>query len=261
MTDDEVLTRQRRGAVLIATLNRPRKGNAINQPIVDALDDLAAALETGEPRADPCRALVITGAGDKAFSAGADITELDGIDGPAAFRQMRRGQQVFDRVERLPIIVIAAINGFALGGGLELAMAADIRIASPDARLGQPEITLANVPGWGATQRLPRLVGRGRATELIITGDLVTAQQAHALGLVDHLADDPLSAALDLAARVATRSATAVAGAKRAIRAGLTDGVEEGLRVEADAVAECCRTDEQRQAVRSFLQRKNGADR
>lgn len=256
---DGVLLRERRGPVLLATLNRPRKGNALNQALITALDDLAAAWDGGGPF-DGCRALVLTGAGGRAFSAGADVIELDGIGGPAAAAQMRRGQQVFDRIEALPVVVIAAIGGFALGGGLELAMAADIRIAAPYARLGQPEITLANLPGWGGTQRLPRLIGRGRATELILTGDHVDARRAHDLGLVDHVADDPLRAALALATRIAGNSPTAVAGAKRAIRTGLAEGIARGLEVEAEAVAACCRTPEQHDAVQAFLHHRTRKD-
>jgi enoyl-CoA hydratase len=255
MPGDGVLLRERSGPVLLATLNRPRKGNALNQMLITALDDLAATWDNGGPF-DGCRALVLTGAGNRAFSAGADVTELDGIGGPAAAAQMRRGQQVFNRIEALPVVVIAAIGGFALGGGLELAMAADIRIAAPHARLAQPEITLANLPGWGGTQRLPRLIGRGRATELILTGDHVDARRALDLGLVDHVADDWLQAALALATRIAGHSPTAVAGAKRAIRTGLSEGIPRGLEAEADAVAACCRTPEQNDAVQAFLHRR-----
>lgn len=254
MTD--VLLRRRDKDVLVATLNRPGKGNALNQPMIDALEELAVDVERDASAPDGVRAVVITGAGEKAFSAGADVTELDGIGGPGARAQMRRGQNVFDRLERLPVVVVAAVNGFALGGGLELAMAADIRIAAPGARLGQPEISLANLPGWGGTQRLPRLIGRGRATELILTGDLVTAQRAYDLGLVNSIADDCLTAAITLARRIGANSATAVSGAKRAIRVGLDAGMQAGLVVEADAVAACCETEEQKQAVRAFLHRK-----
>lgn len=255
MTDDDVLTTARRGQVLVATLNRPSKANSLNQLLIDALDRLAAALDVSAADPDGSRALVITGAGEKAFSAGADVSELDGIGGLQAREQMRRGQQVFERIERLPIVVIAAINGFALGGGLELAMAADIRIAAPNARLGQPEISLANVPGWGGTQRLVRLIGRGRATELIITGDLLDAQSGYDYGLVNHLAEDSVAAAVELADRIATRSLTAVGWAKRAIRVGIEEGMRAGLAVEADAVAACCDTDQQQAAVQQFLQR------
>jgi enoyl-CoA hydratase len=259
MSTEPVLVTERVGAagqVLLATLNRPTKGNALNRDLIEALDGLAATVEATYADADGPRALVITGAGAKAFSAGADVHELDGIDGPTAREQMRRGQRAFDRLERLPVVVIAAVNGFALGGGLELAMAADLRVAAPTARLGQPEITLENLPGWGGTQRLPRLIGRGRATELILTGDLIDAERAHELGLVNQVADDAVAAAVALAERIAARNPVAVAGAKTSIRVGLEEGMARGLLVEADAVAACCETDAQRGAVQAFLHRK-----
>ncbi len=254
---DPVLLTERRGSVLVATLNRPAKGNALNRPLSDAIDAMVTAVEATVSDPEGPRAVVLTGAGTRAFSAGADVRELDGIDGPTARWQMRHGQRVFDRLEQLPVVVVAAINGFALGGGLELAMACDIRLAAPTARLGQPEITLENLPGWGGTQRLPRLVGRGRATELILTGDLLTADQAEACGLVNHVTDDVVAAAVALAERIAVRNPTAVRGAKRAIDAGLRLGMNEGLRVEANEVAACCQTDAQRAAVRAFLNRRN----
>ncbi|HSF27396.1 MAG TPA: enoyl-CoA hydratase-related protein [Actinomycetes bacterium] len=259
MSTEPVLVTERVGTdgrVLVATLNRPTKGNALNRPLIEALDALAAEVEATCHDAEGPRALVLTGAGAKAFSAGADVHELDGIDGPSAREQMRRGQLAFGRLERLPVVVIAAVNGFALGGGLELAMAADLRVAAPTARLGQPEITLENLPGWGGTQRLPRLVGRGVATELILTGELISAERALALGLVNRVADDALAAAVALADQIAARNPVAVAGAKRSIRVGLEAGVAAGLEVEADAVAACCETAEQRAAVHAFLHRK-----
>ena len=254
--DADVLLRERRGSVMIATLNRPRKGNSLSHCLIDALDQLAADVERGASDTDGLRALVMTGAGEKAFSAGADVRDLDGIDLTSAREQMRRGQRVFDRIGHLPVVVIAAINGYAVGGGLELAMAADIRVAGRTARFGQPEITLANLPGWGGTQRLPRLIGVGRATELILTGDLIGVERAYECGLVNQVADDPLTAAVGLAERIAAHSPTAVSGAKRAIHAGLDGGLRAGLVVEADAVATCCETREQRAAVRAFLERK-----
>jgi enoyl-CoA hydratase len=256
MTAEPVLLQDRRGAVVIATLNRPTKGNSLNVALLSALDQFATDVEKDSRDAAGPRAVVLTGAGTKAFSAGADITELDGIDAAAAHTHMRRGQLAFDRLERLPVVVIAAVNGFALGGGLELAMAADIRVAATGARLGQPEITLGNLPGWGGTQRLPRLIGEGRATELILTGELISAKQAQEIGLVNRVADDALSAAIALAERIAVRNPVAVKGAKAAIRVGLEEGVARGLLVEADAVAACCETAEQRAAVQAFLHRK-----
>jgi enoyl-CoA hydratase len=248
---DDVLLHDRVGRIHVATLNRPAKGNALNQPLIDALDALAAHLEDHAE----VGALVITGAGEKAFSAGADVSELAGLDRDSAREQMRRGQAVFDRLERLPVVVVAALNGFALGGGLELAMAADLRFATPSAQLGQPEITLANLPGWGGTQRLPRLVGRGIAAELILTGDRIGADRAYELGLVNHVVADPLAAAVEMATRIAGASRVAVRGAKHALAVGLHEGVPAGLIAEADAVAECCTTEEQRAAVHAFLNR------
>lgn len=256
MSADPVLLTERRGTVLVATLNRPGKGNALNRPLIDALDALVTAVEATTGDSTGPRAVVLTGAGTAAFSTGADVGELDGLDGPSARWQMRHGQRVFDRLEQLPVVVIAAINGYAVGGGLELAMACDIRFATPGSLLGQPEITLENLPGWGGTQRLPRLVGRGRATELILTGDLLTAERAEELGLVNHVTDDVVTDAVAMAERVAARNPAAVRGAKHAIHAGLRLGMDAGLRVEADEVAACCQTDAQRAAVRAFLNRR-----
>lgn len=254
----DVVLKERRGPVLVATINRAAKGNSLSSGVIAALDRLAADVEHQALDSDGPRALVITGAGEKAFSAGADIHDLVDITAGRARRQMREGQRVFDRIERLPVVVIAAVNGYAVGGGLELAMATDLRIAGPGARFGQPEITLENLPGWGGTQRLPRLIGIGRATELILTGDLIDADRAVELGLVNRIAADPLASAIELASRIAARNPVAVRGAKRALRAGLDAGPTTGLVVEADAVAECCETPEQRAAVRAFLDRKGG---
>lgn len=252
------MLRERRGAVLIATLNRPAKSNALDRQLIAALDELVTSLEAPPAAGQPPRALVITGAGDRAFSAGADVADLVDLTADRARDQMRRGQDVFGRLELLPIPVIAAINGVALGGGLELAMAADLRIAAPTARLGQPEIRLENVPGWGGTQRLPRLVGRGRALELILTGDMIDAARAYDIGLINRVAPDCLTAAVQLAEQLTERSPVAVAGAKRAVHAGLRDGMAAGLIVEADAVAECCRTEAQHRAVTEFVNRRAG---
>lgn len=252
----EVLLHERHGAVLVATINRPSKGNSLSHAVIAALDALAAEVEKGATRDDGPRALVLTGAGERAFSAGADIHDLDGVSAAKAREQMRRGQCVFDRIEALPVVVIAAVAGYAVGGGLELAMAADLRIAGPGARFGQPEITLENLPGWGGTQRLPRLIGLGRANELILTGEIIDAERAREIGLVNRVVPDPLAAAIELAAAIGGRSAVAVAGAKRAIHAGLDGGLRTGLLVEADAVAACCETPQQRAAVRAFLDRK-----
>jgi len=256
-TEEPVLLRELRGRVLVATLNRPAKGNAMNRAVVAALAALTEDLADA-PGSDDVRAVVITGSGTKAFCAGADVTELLGLDHAAAYAQMRAGQIALNNIERLDIPVIAAINGFALGGGLELAMAADLRIATAGAMLGQPEIRLGNLPGWGGTQRLPRLVGRARATELILTGDTVPATRALDWGLVNRLADDALAEALALAEGIAEKNPVAVRGAKEAIRLGLDQGMDHGLVTEAERVADCCQSEHQRWAVQEFLQRRAG---
>lgn len=251
---DPVLLERREGHIAIVTLNRPAKGNALDHELIAALEDFATRLHSSAGESP--HAVVLTGAGDRAFSAGADIHNLVGLNEKSATDQMLRGQAVFGMLEDAPQVVIAAINGVALGGGLELAMACDIRIVAPHARLGQPEITLGNLPGWGGTQRLPRLIGEGRALELILTGDPVSASEAHRLGLVNQVADDPVSAAIALAGRVTAHSAFAVARAKKAVYAGMRDGILAGLQVEAALVGECAVSQEQRAAVQAFFDRK-----
>lgn len=253
--DARVLTLERRGDVVLATLNRPTKGNALSNELIDALGAFVDALRPGGTYADS-KAVVLTGAGQKVFSAGADINGLVGLTKTTATEQMRRGQLVFDALEDTRQVVVAAVNGIAFGGGLELAMACDIRVAAPHARFGQPEITLGNIPGWGGTQRLPRLVGEGRALELILTGDPIGAARAEELGLVNSVAEDAVAAALELAAGIAARSATAVAAAKKAVYAGVRSGITHGLEVEAALVGECSISPEQRAAVQAFFDRK-----
>ncbi|VXB66029.1 Enoyl-CoA hydratase [Arthrobacter sp. 9V] len=253
LTDTVLLTEQH-DAVLIATLNRPAKGNSLSTELIDALGALAAELRS--PTHEGTKAVILTGAGQKAFSAGADINTLVGLDAAAAEAQMLHGQKVFDELEDLPQAVIAAIDGVAFGGGLELAMACDLRVASPTSRLGQPEITLANLPGWGGTQRLPRLIGQGRALEMILTGEPMSASRALEIGLLNAVSEDPLAAAHNLAARITRHSGTAVSAAKQAIYAGEREGITEGLRREAFLVGQCCESPEQREAVQKFLNRK-----
>jgi enoyl-CoA hydratase len=250
-----VLVAERRDAVLLLTLNRPPRLNALTRELLAALDE-----QCGVVRDDPAvRALVVTGEGSRAFCAGADVNELDGISSADALELMRFGQQAFDRLAALPQPVIAAVNGVALGGGCELALACDVRFAATSARFAQPEITLANVPGWGGTQRLPRLIGPGRAAEMILSGQMVDAATALAWGLANRVVDDErlLDAALAFAGELAQHSPVALAGAKQAMAHGLEHGQAAGLLVEAEAVARCCSTDEQRAAVRAFLTRRS----
>lgn len=238
------------GRVMLVRLSRPRRLNAINTAMLDGLEQVIASV-AGEPG---IRGLVITGAGNRAFSAGAEVAELAGLDGQTAQARMEHGQRVFSALETLPVPVVAAVNGYALGGGLELAMACDLRVAARSAQFGQPEITLANIPGWGGTQRLPRLVGEGRAMELILTGRLIGAGEAAAIGLVHQVCADAAAAstALDLVNQVTARSPVAIAEAKQAIHAAREPG-PAGYAVERHGVAACCGTAEQAAAVAAFL--------
>jgi enoyl-CoA hydratase len=249
-----VVTGERRGAVLLPTLNRPERLNAINRAVLAAFDEWCRRAAD-----DPdIRVIVLTGAGDRAFCAGADVMELRDLSEDTAYEFMRYGQGVFARIEQLPKPVLAAINGHALGGGCELAMACDQRYAAEGARLGQPEIRLANLPGWGGTQRLPRLVGPARAKELIFTGEPIDAATASAIGLVNRVfpGTELLPAVLTLASQLAGGASLPIALAKRAMAIGLRDGQDVGERAEARAVAPCCSTPEQRSAVAAFLARR-----
>lgn len=252
-----VLSLTRSGDVLHAELRRPEKANALSRELLAELDILTDALMRDSGDTVGARALVLSGAGGKAFSAGADVASLHGLSASEATQHMLWGQEIFQRLEDCPQVTIAAIDGVALGGGLELAMACDIRIAGPGARLGQPEITLANVPGWGGTQRLPRLIGEGRAIELILTGGLLDAERAEQLGLVNSIAVDPVAAAHELAKEVAQKAPVAVDRALQAVYAGMRHGIVHGLLVEARAVGTCCTTQEQHDAVQAFLDRKS----
>lgn len=256
--NEEVLLLQRRGDILIATLNRPRKGNALSTQLILALGKLTEDLALGGRYAE-VRAVVVTGSGPKVFSAGADIHNLVGLTERTATEQMRTGQLVFDALEDARQAVIAAVNGIAFGGGLELAMSCDLRIAAPTSLLGQPEMTLGNIPGWGGTQRLPRLIGEGRALEMILSGEPIGAHRALEFGLVNSIADDPVAAAVTIATRIAAMSPTAVAAAKRAVYAGVRSGITRGLVLEAELVGRCSVSPEQRAAVQAFFDRKKSS--
>lgn len=237
------------GTIELMTLDRPERLNAIDTELLDAL-----ALRIAEIGREPeIRAVILTGAGKRAFSAGADISEFRELSPIAADALMGYGHSVFGALERLAQPTIAAINGYALGGGLELALACDFRLAAASAQLGQPEIKLASIPGWGGTQRLPRVVGESVAKDLILTGRLITAQEAADLHLVHRVYEDGilLDAALTFADDLAAKSATALGLAKRALHARLGQG-ELGYDIERQAVGLCFTTVEQRLAVEAF---------
>lgn len=237
----------------ILTLNRPEARNALNEPLLHAVDE--AALDAA---ADPAvRALVIVGAGDRAFCAGADIRHMQGLDAEGGRRWGRLGHDVFQHLEALPIPTIAAINGVAAGGGCELALACDFRFLVAGAQMGQPEIKLGLIPGWGGTQRLPRLVGMARASELVLTGRTVDAPEAAAMGLVNEVVEgDVLARALAFAAQFAALPPLSVRYAKRAMQVGRDLPLTEASSVEVDAFSRCFETDDKTEGLAAFLEKR-----
>ena len=240
--------------VATVTVNRPNVLNALNDRTISELDHAFAALE-----ADPTvRVVILTGAGEKAFVAGADIGELKGCDVAGGVAKMHRGQALLNRIEKSRLIVIAAINGFALGGGCELAMACDIRLAADTARLGQPEVNLGLIPGYGGTQRLPRLVGRGKAKQMVLTGDMVSAIEAHRIGLVDEVytAAELMKRVQEVAHKIAAKGPVAIATAKQCINYGLDVDLASGLAHEAVQFGAICATEDKTEGCAAFLEKR-----
>ncbi|MGH7719222.1 MAG: enoyl-CoA hydratase/isomerase family protein [Gemmatimonadaceae bacterium] len=256
MTEPQVVLAETRGHVSIITLNRPEKRNALNGQLRCAL---LGALD-GAARDDNVRVIVLTGAGDKAFVAGADIGEFEGRSPVDQYRTMKL-PTIFDAVERHRVPVIAAVNGFCLGGGMELALACDIRIASSGARFGQPEVNLGIIPGGGGTQRLPRIVGQGAALRLILTGEMIDAAEALRIGLVEEVVSPEhlLARATAIAETIASKSPVAVAAAKEATRAAMSLPLQEGLKLETALFQLCFSSDDKAEGVRAFLE-KRGAN-
>jgi enoyl-CoA hydratase len=242
------------GGVGVATFNRPKALNALNAATIAELGGLL-----DEVARDPAvRALVLTGAGDKAFVAGADVSEMAALSPLAARRFAEAGQKTFAKLEALPIPTLAAVNGFALGGGCELAMACDLVYASETARFGQPEVNLGIMPGFGGTQRLVRRVGLMRAKELVLTGDLIDAAKAKEIGLALEVvpAGDLLAYALDKARRIASRAPAGVAHSKRVLEAGAGVDLATGCALELDSFALLLSTDDAREGMRAFLEKR-----
>ena len=237
------------------TVNRPEKLNALNSEVLAELD---AAI--GEAEAESSlRCVILTGAGEKAFIAGADIGELAKLDPVAGREHARKGQAILDRVERLPVPSIAAINGYAYGGGLELAMACTLRVAAENARMGLPETSLGIIPGYGGTQRLARLVGRARALELVLTSEKgVTAAEALRIGLVNQVvpAGGAHAAAAALATKIAGNGPVAVRYAMESIRAGLDMTLADGQAFEATLFGLCASTEDMKEGMAAFLERR-----
>ncbi|MBI2073319.1 MAG: enoyl-CoA hydratase/isomerase family protein [Gemmatimonadetes bacterium] len=252
MAEGTVL-KQVAGRVATVTINRPEKRNAL-----DAATRAAIVATLDELERDPgVRAVIVTGAGDKAFIAGADIAEFEGRAPVDQFRVMSQWS-VYQAADRFPKPIIAAINGFCLGGGCEFAMACDIRIAADTAKLGQPEINLGIIPGGGGTQRLPRLVGLGNAFKLLYTGDLIDAAEALRIGLVDEVvpAAELMARAQALAEKIATKSPVALSLMKEAVRASVRAPLDEGLRQEATLFGLAFSSQDKREGVAAFLAKR-----
>ena len=253
MTFENLLI-DRDGPVAVVTVNRPKVLNALNTQTLDELRRAILALKHD----DSVRAVVLTGAGEKSFIAGADINEL-AVQTPTTGREhAMAGQHVLDLIEHMGKPVIAAINGYALGGGCELAMACTLRIAADTARLGQPEITLGIIPGYAGTQRLARIIGRGRALELLLTGDQISAQEAHRLGLVNRVvpAADLMRDARALAATLAAKAPVAVRYILEAVHKGLEMPFPQAQVFEATLFGLVASTEDMREGTKAFLEKR-----
>ncbi|MEJ7692407.1 enoyl-CoA hydratase-related protein [Daejeonella sp.] len=244
----------KRNHILTITINRESKLNALNR---DTLSELHKAVSDAFDDTD-IRGVIITGAGPKAFIAGADISEFAAYNVEEGKQLAKDGHDnVFDFIQNGGKPVIAAINGFALGGGLELAMACHIRVASSNAKMGLPEVSLGLIPGYGGTQRLAQLIGKGRALEMIMTADMVTAEEAHCSGLVNHVveAEQLLARAEEILNKIITRSPFAVASAIRAVNAGLSDG-KNGYAIEIEEFSRCFGSEDFKEGVEAFLNKR-----
>jgi enoyl-CoA hydratase len=257
--DFENLKLETREGVALLTVNRPQKMNAMNFETMAELERAFSALASDEGVA----AVVLTGAGEKAFVAGADIQELARQTATTGHETALRGQSVFRRIETLGKPVIAAINGFALGGGLELALSCHLRVAAENAKLGLPEVTLGAIPGYGGTQRLARLVGRGRASEMILTGDPIDAAEALRIGLVNKVVprESLLETADGLARRMTRNAPLALRHALLAIDQGLEVDLEKGLLLEATLFGILCGTEDLKEGMSAFLEKRKASFR
>ena len=252
--DEPVVRIEENGPIATVYINRPQSLNALNTAVLIALRDAFVSLAT----LASVRVIILTGAGERAFAAGADIKAMQSQSPDEARQMTRLGQEVTLVIEATPQPVIAAVRGFALGGGCELAIACDLRIAATDAVFAQPEVGLGIPPGWGATQRLPRLIGLERAKDLIFTGRRVGAEEAQQIGLVTHVvpSESLIEAAHETATVISRQSPRAVAAAKRAINHALDLSLMAGLAYEAEIFAAAFATDDQREGMTAFIEKR-----
>lgn len=240
---------------LVITINRERSMNSLSTDTVKELQKVFDAYENNED----IRCVILTGAGGKAFVAGADIAELAELDEKTGRIFSERGLKLMRTIQDFPWPVIAAVNGFALGGGCELALACDFRLAATTAKLGQPEVNLGVITGFGGSQRLPRIVGRGKATQLILTGEMITAQEAHRIGLVDEVysPEELMPKAMAMAETIASKGPVAIRLSKECINKGLEGSLEDGCELEEEKFGEVCGTKDKLEGTKAFLEKRN----
>lgn len=250
----ETVLYEKEGAIAYVTLNRPKVLNALNK---QAVADLKAAFE--DSRDDSAiRGVILTGVGDKAFAAGADISELLNNTAVEAEERSRNGQAVTSLIENLGKPVIAAVNGYALGGGCELAMAGTLQLAADTAKFGQPEVKIGLMPGYGGSQRLPRLVGKGRALQIILSGEIIDAQEAYRIGLVNEIVSNAslIARAEAILKEILSNAPIGVKYSIEAVNKGLEMSLEEGLLLEASLFAACASTEDKREGTSAFLEKR-----
>ncbi|GAA4940147.1 enoyl-CoA hydratase-related protein [Algibacter agarivorans] len=253
MSYNNIISQQNNGIVTI-TINRPNKLNALNKETIEELHDAFDVANKDQNT----KVIIVTGSGEKAFVAGADISEFADFNVKQGSKLAKKGQKIlFDFVENLSTPVIAAVNGFALGGGLELAMACHFRVASNNAKLGLPEVSLGVIPGYGGTQRLPQLIGKGRAMELIMTAGMIDANQALNYGLVNHVTtqEELLPFCEKIATKISRNSSVAISSAIKAINANFKDGVN-GFDIEIQEFGNCFGTDDFEEGTTAFLEKR-----
>jgi len=254
MPDFQNIRFETKNQIAYVTIDRPKVLNALNMATMQELKQAFAAIKDDHE----VRVVILTGAGEKSFVAGADIGELSQHSPVSAKEYTHQGQAILDAIENLGKPVIACVNGFALGGGCELAMACTMRIASENAKLGQPEVKLGLIPGYGGTQRLPRLVGKGIAMQLVLTGEMIGAQEAHRIGLVNEVvpASELIARAEAIAAKIAANAPLAIQYAMEAVNHGLDLPLADGLFLEATLFGVCCATEDKNEGTKAFLEKR-----
>src|SRR5215510_8638891 len=253
MTFENILL-QKKDSIAYVTVNRPKVLNALNMATMEELRSAFHGIKNDKD----IRVVIFTGSGEKAFIAGADIGELSKHDAVSGKEYTHKGQSVLDLIENLGKPVIACINGFALGGGCEIAMACTMRLASENAKLGQPEVKLGIIPGYGGTQRLPRLVGTGLAMQMLLTGEMISAQEAHRIGLVNEVlpGDKLVSRAEEIATKIITNAPLAIQYCMEAVNQGINMTLPEGLFLEATLFGICCASEDKKEGTTAFLEKR-----